>query len=101
MRVFPCSNVLHAHFVVGVILRSVANIENHQRANQALGGNLVDGPRACGEMRGRVEMRTVMFLGAEVARVISIALEVAQFGRLKRRLLRAFPVGRAVVQRCA
>src|ERR1035437_3788980 len=65
---------------------------------QPLDRNLVHRPHALGEMGGRVEMGSVMFLGGEDARVVSVALDVAQFPRLERRLLAAFPVGRMAVQ---
>ena len=50
-------------------------------------------------MGGSVEMGAVMLLGGKDAGVVSVALDIAQFRRLERRLARALPVGRVVVQR--
>ena len=76
----------------------LVNVDYRKRPHQAIGWNLVHGPCPGSEMCRSVQVRTVVLLGGEDAGVISVALDVAEFRGLKRRLFRPFPIGRAVVQ---
>ena len=55
MGVLPCGNVFDRNLVVGMVFGICADVQHDQGSDQALRGDLIDGPESTREMRGSVD----------------------------------------------